>query len=184
MVNQLYEADADVSFVAHRDGTPSGLMLIRRAALRMIPAKGYMDMKEQALPMIARRFKVTHIDHNRAAGLPVRTFQDYLAGVRWRHIARLRDGHRDRDHFPAGSRKHSERTSGFAIVENGAVVDPTACLHDCVILRGARVGPGAVVVRSVVCAGSVLGENEIAVDQLLSAALPRPQRPASLLQPS
>src|SRR5690606_20299334 len=47
------DGPADVSLISHRDGTPSGLMLIRCGSLWCIPQVGYVDMKEQALPMIA-----------------------------------------------------------------------------------------------------------------------------------
>ena len=46
---ELYGKKADVAVVAHEDGTPSGLMLIRCKALRQIAATGFVDMKGQAL---------------------------------------------------------------------------------------------------------------------------------------
>ncbi|MEM6562608.1 MAG: WecB/TagA/CpsF family glycosyltransferase, partial [Planctomycetota bacterium] len=45
---------ADVAVVGHECGTPSGLMLVRVAALRCLPEVGYFDMKEQGLPVIAK----------------------------------------------------------------------------------------------------------------------------------
>jgi hypothetical protein len=194
MVDQLYQAEADVSFVAHQDGTPSGLMLIRCAALRMISSSGYVDMKEQALPAIARRFRVTHIDYRRPSGLLLRSYQDYLAAIRWRHHARLIEAMGNADlldpFLPEPDRLDSSRAGrghrlpGFSIVEDGAIVDPSACLHDCVVLRGARVGFNSVVARSVLCAGSVLGNNESAVDQLLSSAKPTATPSHRVFQPA
>jgi N-acetylglucosaminyldiphosphoundecaprenol N-acetyl-beta-D-mannosaminyltransferase len=167
LVRELHETNADVSFIAHQDGTPSSVMLIRCETLRGISASGYVDLKEQALPVIARNFKVAHVEHAWPTCLPLRTHKDYLAALRWWHLHRsfqsaddmLQDTDSLLDH-------HSYR---FSIVEHGAIVDPTACLQDCVVLRGARVGPGAVAVRSVLCAGSVLAASETAVDQLVSA---------------
>lgn len=182
MVDQLYQTEADVSFVAHQDGTPSGLMLVRCGALRMISAKGYVDMKEQALPAIARRFKVTHIDYRRPTGLLLRSYQDYLAAVRWKHHTRLIESAASDELLAADHFSRPERLPGFAIVEEGAVVEAGACLHDCVVLRGARVGAGAVVARSVLCAGSVVGPDETAVDELLCTTAPAAPRRRRILQ--
>ena len=55
----------------------------------------------------------------------------------------------------------------FAIVEEGATVDPAARLHDSVVLRGGRVERGAVLVRSLVCAGGAVGRDRTVVDQLV-----------------
>ena len=49
---------ADVAIAGHDDGTPSGLMLVRVAALRDVPVEGYHDMKEQHLPKIADTMSV------------------------------------------------------------------------------------------------------------------------------
>lgn len=177
MTHQLHEIEADVSFVAHQDGTPSGLMLVRCEALRMISARGYVDMKEQALPAIARRFRVAHLDQRRPTGMPLHSFQDYLAGVRWWHQVGRGDSAGSADGVSSTESRRRETRSSFCIVEPGAAVDPGAYLHDCVVLRGAKVGAGAVVARSVLCAGSVLAPNETAVDELLpggsSATAPR-----------
>ena len=147
MVGQLYETESDVSFVAHEDGTPSGLMLIRCEALRMISAKTYVDMKEQALPVIAQRFKVTHIDHRRSTGMPLRSHQDYLAGLRWWHFNRLLQSGTHADVLRRTDFSRPNYSSSFSIIEPGAIVAPGACLHDCVVLRGAHIGSGAVAVR-------------------------------------
>jgi NDP-sugar pyrophosphorylase family protein len=169
MVGQLYETESDVSFVAHEDGTPSGLMLIRCEALRMISAKTYVDMKEQALPVIAQRFKVTHIDHRRSTGMPLRSHQDYLAGLRWWHFNRLLQSGTHADVLRRTDFSRPNYSSSFSIIEPGAIVAPGACLHDCVVLRGAHIGSGAVAVRCVVCPGGVLAPDESAVDQLITA---------------
>jgi NDP-sugar pyrophosphorylase family protein len=182
MTHQLHEAEADVSFVAHQDGTPSGLMLVRCAALRMINERGYVDMKEQALPAIARRFKVAHLDQRRSTGLPLHSFQDYLAAVRWWHRHGRGEPALGIDNLVQSDMRLRENQTNFHIVEPGAIVDAGAHLHDCVVLRGAKVGSGAVVARSVLCAGSVLAANETAVDELLSTALPTTSPRRRMLQ--
>jgi NDP-sugar pyrophosphorylase family protein len=141
-------------------------MLIRCATLRGISASGYVDLKEQAMPAIARNFKVAHVDHAWPTCLPLRSHKDYLSALRWWHLHLSFQSMGQMLHESESPLEN--QALHFSIVEHGAIVDPTACLQDCVVLRGARVGPGAVAVRSVLCAGSVLGANETAVDQLVS----------------
>ena len=64
----------------------------------------------------------------------------------------------------------------FALCEAGAVVDPSARLHDSVVLRGGRVEYGAVLVRSVVCPGGVVRRERTAVDQFVTAGQAKKSR--------
>jgi len=160
LVAALADLQADVSLISHADGTPSGLMLVRCGALRKIAATGYVDMKEQALPQIAKEFNVAHLYQAHATGLPIRSLEEYVSAVQRRY--RLSTGKpMPNDPFA------EDRRPTFAIVEHGATIDPDARVHDSVILRGATVEVGAVVVRSIVCPGAVLAAGETAVDQLV-----------------
>jgi exopolysaccharide biosynthesis WecB/TagA/CpsF family protein len=158
LVGQLLEAGGEVSFISHTDGTPSGLMLIRCRALRMISETGYIDLKEQALPAIARQFEVTHVEHRRPTGLAIRSMEEYLATLKFRHRQADMSTARRPDHH-----------SGFTVIESGASIDPAARLCDCVILKDARVEGDAVVVRSVVGPGAVIKADHTAVDQFVHA---------------
>lgn len=150
---------ADVSLIAHRDGTPSGLMLLRCGALRQISPVGFIDMKEQALPEIASRFDVRAVQTRRTTGLSVRGMSDYLSALRVLH----RRGQRQDERNPL----EEDYSKSFAIVEAGASVDPTAYVHDSVVLRGARLEPGCAVVRTVVCPAAVVTANEQVMDRLV-----------------
>ncbi|MFT3785624.1 MAG: WecB/TagA/CpsF family glycosyltransferase [Tepidisphaeraceae bacterium] len=137
----------DVALVSHLDGTPGGMMLMRCKALKGIAPVGFVDMKEQAMPNIAKNFDVRVVHCRRPTGLPLRTASDYIGA--------LRQYHRGPGRLP-GSRRGQidplaeDFSRGFALVEPGAYVDATAYLHDTVILRGAKVEAGAAVVRSLV----------------------------------
>ena len=61
----------------------------------------------------------------------------------------------------------------FAMAEPGAQVDPKARVHDSVILDGGIVESGAVVVRSLVCAGGVVRKDHKTVDQIIAPASAR-----------
>lgn len=153
---------ADVSLIAHRDGTPSGPMLLRCGALRHISPVGFVDMKEQALPEIAARFDVRVVQARRATGLSVRSRTDYLAALRVLH----RRGQRRVD----ASMDDEDYAKSFALVEAGALVDDTAYVHDSVVLRGARLERGCTVVRSVVCPAAVVPAEAQVMDTLLKSS--------------
>ena len=152
-VASLLRAGGDVSLISHTDGTPTGLMVIRCGALRSISAVGFSDMKEQALPRIATHRKVTVVDRYRPVALPIRTRNDYLRALRRWHSVNN------------GANPFAENWKPtFSIIEAGADVDPTARIHDSVVLRGGRVEAGASVVRSVGCAGGRVARKRMITD--------------------
>lgn len=151
----------DVSVVAHDDGTPSGMMLLKCKTLRLIPPRGFVDMKEQALPLIASQYDVRVLRRRRPTGLPVRSLGDYIGALRLHHCDRS-------GRAPAGDPLAEDWGPTFSLVESGASVDHSARVHDSVVLSGARVEPGAVLVRSVVCGGVVVGRDRTAVDRIVT----------------
>jgi hypothetical protein len=165
LVTQLAAREADVSFVAHIDGTPSRLMLVRSPCLSALPPVGFVDLMEQGLPLImAAGHRVTAVHRTRAASLPVRTRDGYIAALQRYHRQLA---------FEASAEAGvtvgvgEDWRSSFALVEDGAALDSSACLHDSVVLAGGRVGPGAVVARSVVCPGGVVPRGAVVVDQVV-----------------
>jgi hypothetical protein len=169
LLASLETTGGDVALLAHGDGTPSGLLLARCGSLRSIPPIGFIDLKEQALPALAEHSSVRVVRREQPAALPVRTASDYIAALRF--------------HYNGGA-DHPQpaeeiRTSGpfaeawspvFSLCERGSQVEPSARLHDSVVLRGGRVQRGAVVARSVICAGAVVRKDQVVVDQLVTAA--------------
>jgi hypothetical protein len=85
LVRSMAELNGDVGLISHADGTPSGLMMIRCKALRKLSQSGYIDMKEQALPAIAKDFKVNHVYQTMVTGLPIRTLEEYVAALQRRY---------------------------------------------------------------------------------------------------
>jgi N-acetylglucosaminyldiphosphoundecaprenol N-acetyl-beta-D-mannosaminyltransferase len=152
-----------VSLVGHQDGTPSNLMLLTCKALRVIPNFGFVDMKEQALPSIAAKFDVRVVQYKRPTGMPVRSLADYVAALRSYHG---RGSGRKIVSDPLGE----DWRPIFAIAEPGTTVDATARVHDSVILAGATVEAGAVVVRSVVCPNGIVRKDRKAVDVFVTAS--------------
>jgi N-acetylglucosaminyldiphosphoundecaprenol N-acetyl-beta-D-mannosaminyltransferase len=150
----------DIGIISHRDGTPSGIMLVSVKTLNLIPETGFIDMKEQAMPLIAQKFAVEVLHRRRPTGLPIRSVTDYITALRIYHMRRagkttLVDPLAE-DWQPA-----------FGMVEEGAVVDPTARIHDSVVLRGGVVEAGAVLVRSFVCPSGLVRRDRTLVDEFV-----------------
>jgi N-acetylglucosaminyldiphosphoundecaprenol N-acetyl-beta-D-mannosaminyltransferase len=162
LLTSLRKTRGVVSLIGHRDGEPSGLMLITCRALRLIPRVGFVDMKEQALPIIASSYDVRVVQCRRPTGLSIRTLSDYIAAMRALHQP-IR--------ATATDPWAEDWKSTFAIVEPGAAVSPSARIHDSVVLAGASVEAGAVVVRSVI-AGTVRRDRK-AVDQCVEPSSER-----------
>jgi NDP-sugar pyrophosphorylase family protein len=72
---------------------------------------------------------------------------------------------------PLGDPLSEEWKSTFAIVEPGASVAPSARIHDSIILSGATVDAGAVVVRSVIGPGGIVRKDRKAVDQCVAGEM-------------
>lgn len=160
VVEALLATEGDVSIVSHNDGTPSGIMLVRCEALRVLPEMGFVDLKEQGLPSIAASHRVTVVRYAQATSIPVRTTAGYIAALRSHHL-RLRGDAKVADPYA------EEWEAAFAIVEDGASVDPGARLHDAVVLKGGRVGSGAMVVQSLICPGGIVRRGATVVDELV-----------------
>lgn len=153
---------SDLALISHLDGTPGGLMLIRCGVLKPIKSVGYIDMKEQALPRIARQFDVRVVQCRRPTGLPLRTTSDYIGAMRhWHRGIGVRPGSRRGQLDPLAE----DFSVGFSIVETGASVDPSAYLHDSVVLKGARVEANAAVVRSLVGPRAVVRHDTRVIDE-------------------
>lgn len=158
LVRELVSKASDISLIVHDDGTPCGLMLIRCGCLREIPAIGYIDLKEQALPEIAKLYGVHVIRRCRASGLPIRAREDYIKALRAyrRLLAGNGDHCLEEDCHPL-----------FEIVEDGAFVNPASRLHDSVVLSGGRVEGESVLFRSIVGQRGVVRHKTL-VDRIIT----------------
>src|SRR5688572_11196136 len=119
-------------------------------------------MKEQALPHIATNHEVRVVRRRRPSGLPIRTLEDYVQALRLHH--------RRRQGKPIVADPLAEDWSpAFALVEAGATVDPSARVHDSIVLNGGVVEAGAVLVRSIVCGGEIVRRDTTVVDTIVCA---------------
>ncbi len=164
LVDALADEAADFVALSHADGTPSGLMLLRRACLTLIPDIGFIDMKEQAIPMIAKDFTVRIIEHPERTGVPMRTCAEYVSALQFYHRRNVGSA-AENDPFA------EEWRSSFAIVEKGAEVGQDVVIHDSVVLAGARVEEQAFLVRSIVGSMGTIRGHQTVVNQVVSAGV-------------
>jgi mannose-1-phosphate guanylyltransferase len=162
LASELLDRGGDVTVVAHTDGAPSGLMVVRCGALREIPAAGFSDMKEQALPLIAKSHRVEVVQKRTASAVAIRNVQDYISALR-RHHRRLAGDIEETGAFA------EEWRPVFQIVEDGASAEG-ARIHDSVVLRGARVQEGAVIVRSVICSGTFVPSGRMLAEDVVQTS--------------
>lgn len=139
----LAHAGGDIAMLTDPDEEDCGIALMRAGALRPIRGNGYIDFKEQALPMLLKQFDVRVARSPRNAVLPVRTLEQYV-----RTLRALSDG---KDEHDRPDPYEEEWTPTFSVVDPRAAVEQGALVHDSVVMRHAHIGAGAVLVRSVAC---------------------------------
>jgi hypothetical protein len=166
LVEAMAKQQADISLLCDSDSRPHGVTLIRCGALRGVPPVGFVDLNEQALPAIAEDHTVKVCRSAKRASMPIRTRQNYLDAVRKYH---KRQHPRPSGQCLAESMPYEDWDATFGLVEPGAQVDPTAVIHDSVVLAGGRVEAGAVLVRSVVGPRGRVGQGESAVECIATA---------------
>jgi len=161
LAERLWSGSGDVRLLAGPHQEPAGLLMLRCGCLRDIASSGFVDLKEQALPEIATRYSVRVINAGESAGQSIRRWQDYLAALRLRHQP-------PGEH--AASAFDEDWQPRFSVVEEGANVDPSAGVHDSVVLAGGRVSSKASVVRCLIGPGGVVRSGEAVVGRLITAA--------------
>lgn len=159
--NTLERTGADIALLTDPAGVPSGMMRVRCGSLATVSPVGFVDLNEQALPTLAESFDVRVVRADGANAISVRTLSGYINALRAYY---LRMSGRSANPDPYAEDWHPT----FAIVEPETHVSASAVIHDSVILSGARVEAGAVVVRSVVCPGAVVKREQHVVDQCLA----------------
>lgn len=160
LASMMDQRNGEVSVISHRDGIPSGIMLVTVKTLQLIPETGFVDMKEQAMPLIAQKHAVEVLHRRRPTGLPIRSVSDYINAMRYYHTRRSGKS-------TLADPLAEDWQPSFGIVEEGAVVDPTARVHDSVVLRGGVVEAGSVLVRSFVCPSGLVRKDRTLVDEFV-----------------
>ncbi len=158
MLPDLAVPDADAVVHTTGDGTPTGIFMLRRESLAALPAKGFIDLKEQGLPAIARHHDVRVVATSHTPPLPIRTLDDYIEALRTTAPGQS----------PLDASSATDWRLRFSLAERGAQVDPTSRLHDSVVLSGGVVKKDAVLVRSLVGPGGVVDAGRSVFDEFVT----------------
>ncbi|WP_428937815.1 hypothetical protein [Fontivita pretiosa] len=161
----------EVRLATDEAGVVDGAMLVNCDVLRKVPCIGYCDFKEQVLATLSQQgYSVGVARMPRHCGLPIRSREQYLRAVAAEQACRAMDP----ESPPDPTEHNGDDASGepwrarFALIEKGACIDPSAIVHDSVILAGAKVARRSAVIRSVVCPGAAVSTGTIVQDALVS----------------
>jgi hypothetical protein len=161
LVRDMARVATDLAVMPSADGSGGFLMIARAQCLLGISSRGFIDLKEQALPALARQYDVRVVTAPPGGGpTSVRSHGDYL-----RLLARLHAA-------PAGEAPASleDRFAlRFRVVEQGAAVAPDAVVQNSVVLRGGSVGAGAVAAWCVVPKGPGVPPGATVRNRLVTA---------------
>jgi len=166
MAAEHIRTEADITVAANPDGSPAGVYIARRGTLDIVPARGFMDLKEQWLSRAVDRGMNVRVFVLPAPGAsPLRTRAQFLRAC----FAPRRGS-------PSSSWMRHGFTRGVLVrgrvsnlIAPGAEVDPGALLAHTIAMPGARVEAGAVVARSILCPGARVGPGEEVVDAVVTA---------------
>lgn len=146
---------------------PAGAYALRSSVLRQVPDVGFFDIKEQLLPAMyahgcgAGTVQIT----DRVIRLHDRT--GYLQAVA--HSFKQVSSNRC-DTRPG--RTQAARILGHPLIGPQVMIEPGAVVHDSVVLRGATIGPEAVVSGSIIDENVEVRAGEIVKDAIVRRALP------------
>ncbi|MGC4031238.1 MAG: WecB/TagA/CpsF family glycosyltransferase [Tepidisphaeraceae bacterium] len=84
----LAHKTGDFTLISHNDGTASGIMLLSCKTVRGINPVGFIDLKEQALPSIAKGHDVRVVHCRQPIGLPLFSLNDYINALQQYHRRR------------------------------------------------------------------------------------------------
>ncbi|MFZ9881481.1 MAG: hypothetical protein ACO3QC_08785 [Phycisphaerales bacterium] len=137
-----------------------GLMLLDKALLGSVSALGFVDLKEQLLPSLAAAgARISSVE----LPYPVQTLRTLAS-----YLAYLRAAVPEPVIESGAALDPAARVAGCSIVCSGARIGPEAVVIDSVIMRGAEVGAGAVVARSVVGPESIVSRSRLVSDDIVS----------------
>ncbi|HBS29688.1 MAG TPA: hypothetical protein DEB06_09625 [Phycisphaerales bacterium] len=155
---------AAISVAANPDRTPAGLILARADTLGLVPANGFMDLKEQWLQRaLGAGYDIRTARLPEPGMVALRTREQFLEAVR--RLNALADPLETVDEAaaalePGGANRRS-------ILSRTATIAPGAVVVDSVVMEHAAVAAGAVVVRTLVCPRAVVRPDSVVTDAVV-----------------
>jgi len=167
LIEDWTEHQPDVLVAKTPDGTPAGIMLMKASALKLVPDTGFMDVKEQWLPLcIEDGMKIWTSSTRNFMPFPLRSLDQFLAASA---IASGKPCPITSTIPVLGPLSPITKTEDKSRIAEDAEVARDAVVADAVVMPGSKVGPGAIVVRSLVCPGAEVPAGEIVVDSVVAA---------------
>lgn len=137
-------------------GEFGGIILLHRRLVELVPSDGFVDLKEQFVPLLhAKGLKLAACVHGDALpflGTPASYLDFCKAFSRGVWID------------PGAVVDPTAKVEGASIVSEGARIGPSAVVLDSVIMRGAEVDAGAVVARSIVGPQGLVSRSRLVTD--------------------
>lgn len=160
LMQQHRQANAMATIAMNPDGSPAGVYAIEREAIELVPARGFMDLKEQWLPKIQRAGRVEVVQFDGCGAMPLQSRWDFLAAARRIALGSALDDAGD-------SVWWSSQTKDWSVCGPATQVDDGAFVEASALQAGVIVQSGAIVSRSIVCEGAVIRTGEQIVDQVI-----------------
>ncbi|MEO1583866.1 MAG: hypothetical protein AAFR96_04745 [Planctomycetota bacterium] len=158
----------DVLIAREAGGEPSGIMLLRRGSLELVPTEGYLDVKEQWLPKLVRAgLSVWTSESRDFRPMPLRNREQFL---RASAVAAGVSQPNEADTPILGPPRVLGSGIDKSRVSDAAQVAPGAVIADAIVMPGASVGARAIVVRSIICPDAVIKDNDEVVDRIVPSA--------------
>jgi hypothetical protein len=163
MLAEHAASQADITVACNPDQSPAGVFLIRCRTLDFVPAIGFMDLKEQWLGKAVEAGLNVRVHRLRDAySYELRTREDFLTA------ARVVGGLVCTTSHPTKGVDVGSNSAGLMHPSEGGVsIGPGAVIVDSVIMPGAEVGAGAVVARSIVCPAGKVAPGASVVDAVV-----------------
>lgn len=157
------ERRAAITVVSNEDSTPAGIFIVRCSTLDLIPRVGFTDLKEQWLKKAVDGGVDVRVHRLRGSySYELRTRESFL------RAAAIAGGMSSPIHSRLNvvSTHSPVRPDGGSAPQESATIGPGAVIIDSVVMPGASVGPGAVVARSLICPGAVVAANAELIDDV------------------
>jgi hypothetical protein len=161
VLEALEAAGEGVSVVRHRGSDVATAFLLRCVRLRSVSDVGFVDLKEQAIPIARGCAPLAVVRRPEGSSIPMRTAEEYVRALRTLHGSGASADAPD-DPFS------ESWISVYSIVEPGARVAVGAVLLDSVVLAGGSVEDGAVVSRSIVGPRGVVRRGACVVESVVA----------------
>jgi hypothetical protein len=166
MLKEHEASGAAITVACNPDDSPAGVFLIRCQTLELVPAIGFMDLKEQWLKKALEASIDIRVHHLREPhSYELRTREDFLVAARV--AGGLVCTAPTTPSAGIGVDVPSTPSELRHSLDEGASIGAGAVIVDSVIMQGAQVGAGAVVARSVVCPSGVVAPGATVVDAVV-----------------